>query len=40
MMRCPDCNSKRVIHNGTNIRGETVYRCEDCGEQFIDEEEE
>ena len=34
-MHCPSCQSKRFVKNGLNALKKQIYRCKDCGRQFV-----
>ena len=34
-MKCPKCNSQRVVKNGRR-RPKQCYKCRDCGRQFVE----
>mgnify|MGYP006439115167 CR=1 FL=1 len=34
-MHCPDCHSIQLVKNGSNALGKQMYRCKDCGRQFV-----
>lgn len=34
-MHCPDCYSKKLVKNGFNALGKQMYRCKECGRQFV-----
>jgi len=34
-MHCPDCYSQHFVKNGSNALGKQMYRCKDCGRQFV-----
>ena len=33
-MKCPQCNSSKIIKNG-HRRGKQCFRCRECGRQFV-----
>ena len=34
-MRCPSCNSKKYVKNGSIHTGKQKYACKACGRQFV-----
>ena len=34
-MHCPSCQSNDVIRNGLNAMSKQIYRCKNCGRQFV-----
>jgi len=34
-MHCPDCNSQNLVKNGFNATNKQMYRCKECGRQFV-----
>ncbi|CAK0755510.1 hypothetical protein CCP3SC1_240034 [Gammaproteobacteria bacterium] len=34
-MCCPNCKSEMVVKNGFNATGKQMYRCNECGRQFV-----
>jgi insertion element IS1 protein InsB len=34
-MRCTDCKSESIVKNGFNGSGKQMYRCNECGRQFV-----
>ena len=36
-MKCPDCESKNIIKNGSIHNGKRKYMCKDCGRQFVED---
>ena len=34
-MHCPDCHSMHVVKNGFNSTKKQMYRCSNCGRQFV-----
>lgn len=34
-MNCPDCQSQKTVKNGFNVTGKQMYRCKECGRQFV-----
>ena len=35
-MHCPDCNSQKIIKNGTIHNGKQKYQCNECKRQFVE----
>lgn len=35
MLRCPDCQSERVVKNGHIHSGKQNHKCRACGRQFV-----
>ncbi len=35
MLNCPDCYSKKLVKNGFNALEKQMYRCKECGRQFV-----
>ena len=35
-MRCPSCNSEKVVKNGSIHNGKKKHKCKDCGRQFVE----
>jgi len=35
-MNCPNCNSSKIIKNGTLSSGNQSYRCKSCDKQFVE----
>jgi len=33
---CPDCQSKRIVKNGSIHNKKQKYKCKDCGRQFVE----
>ena len=34
-MHCPSCHAKRFVKNGLNALKKQIYRCKECGRQFV-----
>ena len=34
-MNCPSCHSKSLVKNGLNALNKQIYRCKECGRQFV-----
>lgn len=34
-MHCPNCNSENLVKNGFNKTDKQLYRCKQCGRQFV-----
>ena len=34
-MFCPNCHSESIVKNGFNALGKQIYRCNNCGRQFV-----
>jgi transposase-like protein len=34
-MKCPRCNSEKIVKNGSIHNGKKKYMCKDCGRQFV-----
>jgi transposase-like protein len=34
-MHCPKCHSQSFVKNGFNATNKQMYRCKDCGRQFV-----
>lgn len=35
-MKCPRCNSEKIVRNGSIHNGKKKFMCKDCGRQFIE----
>jgi insertion element IS1 protein InsB len=36
-MKCPNCESSKIVKNGFIHNGKQNYRCKDCGRQFVED---
>lgn len=34
-MHCPSCHAQRFVKNGLNALKKQIYRCKECGRQFV-----
>jgi len=34
-IRCPKCGSEKIVKNGFKSNGKQLYKCRECGRQFI-----
>jgi transposase-like protein len=34
-MQCPKCDSQYVVKNGHTHSGKQIFKCRDCGRQFV-----
>lgn len=34
-MHCPACHSNHLVKNGFNPLHKQIYRCQECGRQFV-----
>ena len=34
-MKCPRCNSEKIVKNGSIHNGKKKFICKDCGRQFV-----
>ncbi len=35
-MKCPRCDSKNIVKNGSIHNGKKKFKCKDCGRQFVE----
>jgi insertion element IS1 protein InsB len=35
-MKCPKCDSERIIKNGSIHNKKPKFKCKDCGRQFVE----
>ena len=35
IMHCPECESESFVKNGFNQIDKQIYRCKECGRQFV-----